>query len=256
MILKCGKKKLFCFDLDETLTPSKQKASEEIIHAFEELLKFSNCAIISGASLNQIRKQILDYINPHHIPQILIFPTCGASLFEYGVNGEYIERYSFKLLEEEKAKIISTFDVPTYKIYGNLFEDKGSQITYSALGQDATSEIKKIWDPDCSKRKAILAKSAPMAPEFEYKIGGTTSIDVTIKGIDKSYAIKYLIQKGLYHKEDILYVGDALYEGGNDFPVLKYGVDCIQTSGIEETVLILKNISEIVKCAIHGRNHK
>jgi len=40
-----------------------------------------------------------------------------------------------------------------YKICGELIEDRGSQITYSGLGQFAPLAEKVKWDPDFSKRK-------------------------------------------------------------------------------------------------------
>jgi hypothetical protein len=70
------------------------------------------------------------------------------------------------------------------KVWGEPIEDRGSQITFSALGQQAPLEEKKRWDPDFTKRKKIKAVLENLIPEFSVHLGGTTSVDVTKPGID------------------------------------------------------------------------
>ena len=78
------------------------------------------------------------------------------------------------------------------KIWGELIEDRESQITYSALGQQAPLKEKKKWDPDFAKRKKIKAILDWSLPDFSVRLGGSTSIDVTLPGIDKAYGIRKL----------------------------------------------------------------
>ena len=72
--------------------------------------------------------------------------------------------------------------------------------------------------------------------------GGTTSIDIVKPGIDKAYGIQKLKDILEIDIQDILFIGDALFEGGNDYPVRKMGVDCIQVRDAEETKRIIETI--------------
>ncbi len=100
---------------------------------------------------------------------------------------------------DEKGKIISSLkkalDESGFKIekvWGEEIEDRGSQITFSALGQQAPLEEKNKWDPDFTKRKKIKGILDTLIPEFSVRMGGATSIDVTKLGIDKAYGVRKL----------------------------------------------------------------
>ena len=129
--------------------------------------------------------------------------------------------------------------------YGQEIQDRNSEITYSALGENAPIEQKHAWDPDFKKRIGLQSLLKEKLPEFEVKIGGTTSIDITPKGMDKAYGINKLMNHFKLNKDDILFIGDAVYENGNDYPVFEMGVDTIRVTGPEETkerlIRLLKN---------------
>jgi HAD superfamily hydrolase (TIGR01484 family) len=128
------------------------------------------------------------------------------------------------------------------KVWGEAIEDRGSQITFSALGQQARLEEKNKWDPDYTKRKKIKAILDTYIPEFSVRIGGSTSIDITKPGIDKAYGIGKL--RDLLHVslKEMIYIGDALFPGGNDYPVEEAGVDSIQVNGPHETKQVVRTI--------------
>jgi phosphomannomutase len=79
-------------------------------------------------------------------------------------------------------------------------------------------------------------------PEFEVRVGGSTSIDVTKTGIDKAYGIKKLIELLAVTKKDVIFVGDRLGGGGNDYPVKAMGVDCLEVSNCQDTALVIQTI--------------
>lgn len=74
--------------------------------------------------------------------------------------------------------------------WGPALEDRGSQVTYSALGQAAPVDAKLAWDPDNSKKEALRAYAAERLPDLEVRSGGSTSIDITKRGIDKAYGAR------------------------------------------------------------------
>ena len=74
------------------------------------------------------------------------------------------------------------------------------------------------------------------------RIGGETSIDVTKPGIDKAYGIKKLRDILDISLKEMIFIGDALFVGGNDYPVQDAGVDSIPVLGPKETKLVTKTI--------------
>ncbi len=79
-------------------------------------------------------------------------------------------------------------------------------------------------------------------PDLEVRLGGTTSVDVTRPGIDKSYGMKKLMAALGIAKDEILFFGDKLMEGGNDYPVKAMGIDSIAVEGWETTAYALEGI--------------
>ena len=127
----------------------------------------------------------------------------------------------------------------------SFINDRGTQITYSGLGQNAPLELKNIWDNNLEKRKMIKKILESLIPEFEITIGGATSIDITRKGIDKAYGIKKICEYFKYKIEDLIFFGDAIFEGGNDYPVKMLGVDSIKIENYKETMAYFSKIIEI-----------
>jgi phosphomannomutase len=243
-------KKLVIFDLDDTLAESKGEIDAEMSLLLSQLLEIKQVAVISGGAYTQFQKQFLANlkIQPALQKKLHLFPTCGSCFYEY--DGEWKQIYKQDLTEEEKQQIRDGFEkafkdadfkIPE-KLYGDLIEDRGSQLTFSAYGQVAPREMKKVWDPDQKKRKKIKAALDKYIPELETRIGGTTSIDVTRKGIDKAYGIAQMEKHLGFTKEEMLFIGDALFEGGNDYPVKQTGVECIAVEGPEYTKKVIRNI--------------
>ena len=114
--------------------------------------------------------------------------------------------------------------------------------TYSALGQQAPLDAKSSWDPDFAKRQKIKALLDVSLPDFSVRLGGSTSIDVTLPGIDKAYGIRKLRDILGVATPDMIYVGDALFPGGNDSPVRSTGAVCIQVANPDETKRVIETV--------------
>ena len=132
-----------------------------------------------------------------HLKNLSLLPTCGTKFYKY--SGEWEKIYSEDFTPDEKEKIVSSLtnvmDETGFRyenIWGEVIEDRGSQITFSALGQQAPIEEKKKWDPEFVKRKKMKTQLDALIPEFSVRLGGTTSIDVTKPDIDKAYGIRKL----------------------------------------------------------------
>jgi HAD superfamily hydrolase (TIGR01484 family) len=243
-------KKVIVFDLDGTLAESKQSLDSEIAALLSDLLYVKKVGIVSGGGMPQLKKQVISKIpfDAEKFKNLIIFPTKGAAMYEF--NGKDWEQIYQKLLsDEQKQKIRNAFekvlkevDFIPEKHYGKLLEDRGTQFTFSALGQDAPPALKKEWDPNVEKRQRIRKLLEEDIPEFEIEIGGSTSIDITEKGIDKAFALEQLCKYEKITITDILFIGDALFPGGNDYAVVKTGVDTIHVKDYNETKDVIRNI--------------
>ena len=110
---------------------------------------------------------------------------------------------------------------------------------------------KKKWDSDFTKRKKIKAILDPLIPGFSVRMGGATSIYVTKPGIDKAYGVRKLRDVLGISLKEMIFVGDALFPGGNDYPAEEAGVVSIPVRGPHETKRV---IEAIIAClSDHGQ---
>lgn len=241
-------KKLIIFDLDGTLAKSKSAIDEEMSKLLENLLEVSLVSIISGGDWPQFEIQVLDHLpkNPL-LEKLYILPTSGTKFYKFDKKWE--KQYEENFTKEEKKLILDSLDsaikdagFDIKQTWGEQIEDRGSQITFSALGQQAPLEEKKEWDPKFVKRQEITKPLQKSLPGFSVGMGGTTSIDITKPGIDKAYGINRLKDILKIDIPEILFIGDALFKGGNDYPARKTGADCIQVRDPEETKRIIETI--------------
>jgi phosphomannomutase len=241
-------KRLIVFDLDGTLAESKSSLDAEMSTLLRDLLSVVKVAVISGGSWQQFETQLLSNL-PHdeRLKNLSLLPTCGTKFFRY--EGTWQELYSEDFTTEEKQKIIGSLTnsinltgIKPEKVWGEQIEDRGSQITFSALGQQAPIEEKKTWDPDFAKRKKILEILTPLIPEFSVRMGGATSIDITKHGIDKAYGIRKLRDVLNITIEEMIFIGDALFPGGNDYPAKEAGVVSIRVRDPNETKRVIETI--------------
>ena len=241
-------KKLIVFDLDGTLAPSKSSLAPQTAGLLRDLLGMMKVAVISGGAWAQFEKQLLtDLPKGSLLANLSLLPTCGTKFFEY--DGRWTELYSEDLSTEQKKKIVDSLDKAAEqagyrakKVWGEVIEDRGSQVTYSALGQQAPLSEKEKWEADFSKRKKITAILENLIPEFSVRMGGATSIDVTKPGIDKAYGIGKLRDTLHLSLKEMIYIGDALFPGGNDYPAEEAGVASIPVKGPDDTNVAIKTI--------------
>jgi HAD superfamily hydrolase (TIGR01484 family) len=241
-------KRLVVFDLDGTLAESKSPLDDAMVALFVRLLALAPIAVISGAGWPQFGTQLLGRLPPaSRLEQLSLMPTSGTQLYRY--TGAWKRVYSDDLTAAERAMIVHALEravtaagFPLHAEYGDTIEDRGSQITFSALGQHAPLEAKQVWDADFAKRNRILVILAPLLPGFCVRLGGTTSIDVTRAGIDKAYGVRRLAKELSIALGEMIYVGDALFPGGNDYPVQQAGVVCIRVRDPGDTERVIESI--------------
>lgn len=249
-------KRLIVFDLDGTLAQSKSSIDTEMANLLNSLLAIVKVAVISGGAWPQFEQQVLAHLrHDNGLRNLSLLPTCGTKFYRHGVGWELL--YSEDFAAAERSRIIDSLqraivaaDCKVEKVWGEVIEDRGSQITFSALGQRAPLEEKKKWDPDFIKRQKIKAVLDTLIPQFSVHLGGATSIDVTRQGIDKAYGIRKLRDILEIPIDQMIFIGDALFPGGNDYPAKEAGVLSIEVRDPHETKRV---IEAIVACLEEGR---
>lgn len=234
---------LIAFDLDDTLAPSKSSLDPRMAQLIAELLAIVPVCVISGGQFEQFRSQLIAGLPKSAealFGRLHLLPTCGTQYYRYedGWQQQYAENLTGEqtqnalLALETNAKTLGLWEPKTW---GPILEDRGSQVTFSALGQDAPVDAKKAWDPSGAKKESLRAAVAPLLPDLEVRSGGSTSIDITRKGIDKAYGMRKLADLTGISLDQMLFVGDRLDEGGNDYPVIATGVRTHAVTGWRDT---------------------
>ena len=206
------------FDLDDTLTQSRSLMDSEMEKVLVDLVQIFDVTVVSGATVEQIKKQI----PPKILDKCYILAQNGN--FALHKDGKTI--WAHKLSTIEKKVIL--FHIKTIAKKYNIIlgknndhvEDRGCQISFSLVGHHADLDLKKRFDPG-GKRRAEILKAIPIESNtVDVKIGGTTCLDYFEKGKNKGSNVVEFIKKLGWKKEEALYVGDALYPGGNDEDVV------------------------------------
>ncbi|MBR3052360.1 HAD-IIB family hydrolase [Candidatus Saccharibacteria bacterium] len=274
-------KKVLAFDIDQTLNIAKTPIPDDIAKLLIKCLDHFEICPISGQKFDQFLVQIVDPLikNGVSVVELMhlhLFVAQGTQYYRYSPAGKkygpleiqlvkadtpYTEQnwqqvYSFPLTDEQVAKIsacleqaareLKLWEEDKLKKGDEIIENRLSQVTFSALGQKAGTEEKYAWDPDCKKREKIVKRCKELAPEFEYEIGGTTSINAITPGMNKVFGMTHLLEELSVKKKDILYFGDMTQPGGNDYPVVEMGIDTITVRNHEDTAYALRGILGVI----------
>jgi HAD superfamily hydrolase (TIGR01484 family) len=244
--------KLLAFDLDDTLAPSKSSIPKDISDQLSILLDKYQVCIISGGSYSQFQDQVLGFLPDNaNLDNLHLMPTCGTQYYRH-VDGEWAEIYSdnldkmeikniFEVIEEE-SKYLGLWEKTTF---GPAIEDRKSQVTYSALGQNAPLDLKRHWDRSGKKKEMLAGVLSLALPHLSVRSGGSTSIDITKRGVDKAYGMTVLSKYTNIDYDDMLFIGDRLDEGGNDYPVKAMGIKTIQVENHKQTAELIKSINNL-----------
>lgn len=238
------------FDLDDTLAPSKSPIDPRIGDLLIQLAERVEVAIISGGQIAQFRAQVVERLpqaSAETLSHFHLLPTCGTQYYRFS-GDELTMLYAQDLTEDEKQRALTAVEEEAKRLglweeqtWGPILEDRGSQITFSALGQAAPVDAKKAWDPTGERKSALRDAVAARVPDLEVRSGGSTSVDITRKGIDKAYGMRRLAEETGISLGDMLFYGDRLDADGNDYPVLAMGeVECVAVEGWEDTAAKLE----------------
>lgn len=244
--------KVVVFDLDDTLAESKSTMDSAMADALAQLLARVEVCIISGGRFEQFQAQALDGFTAESesLARLHLMPTCGTRYYIWGGSSWQLQ-YAEDLTESQKQRSIAALEEGAKALelwhpqpWGDIIEDRGSQITFSALGQQAPVAQKVAWDPDGAKKRALWEYVSPRLPDLEVRGGGSTSIDITSKGIDKAYGIRKLVERLGVTLDELLFIGDRLDPTGNDYPVYALGVTSVHVKDWHGTLATVTALIE------------
>lgn len=255
-ITKLKQKKLIVFDLDGTLAESKTPMDKEMAGLLKQLLEKYKVAVIGGGKYELFKWQFVSHIKAPAklLENLFLFPTSGNAFYRYKSGWKKV--YSHNLSVQEKKQIRTAFDTVLKeinykhpkKIYGEILEDRISQMSFSPLGQDIATVLgrkgvqkKEQWRSKYDHVRLDIAKRlAKYLPNLEVRVGGITTIDITMKGIDKAYGVRQMEKYLKVKVRDMFFVGDAIFPGGNDYSVLKTRIDYKKIESPEDTKKIIR----------------
>ena len=244
-------KALIAFDLDGTLAESKQPIQPPMAATLAALLGVAKVAVISGGDWPQFETQVASRLpQGAKLENLFLMPTTGTKLYRYdgswrAIYADIFNEDEGRAIREALDKAVEEAGLKGEKTWGEQIEDRGSQVTFSGLGQEAPIDAKKAWDPDFTKRKSLQATLRKALPDLSINVGGSTSIDITRKGVDKAYAMRRLADQSGVPVEHMLFMGDAIYPGGNDDPVREADMDTVAVRDPQETQSV---VSAIITC--------
>ena len=243
--------RLIAFDLDDTLAASKSPIDASMAQRLSSLLELVPVCIISGGQFGQFSAQVVDRLTeatPGALERLHLMPTCGTQYYRF-TDGAWTRVYAQDLADDEKTRALAAVEAEARRLgywetetWGPILEDRGSQITFSALGQSAPVSAKAAWDPSGEKKNALRGAVQELLPDLEVRSGGSTSVDITRRGIDKAYGMGRLSELTGIRLAEMLFIGDRLDPEGNDYPVLALGVPTRAVTGWQHTIEVLDEL--------------
>lgn len=246
------KKVIICFDLDWTLAPSKETLDNEMAWLINKLLEKYYVAIITWWWVERFQKQIFDVITDDEmlLSHFIACPTCWTKMYKFE-KWKWIKLYSINFTKDQQNLILNTlcdvidsFGLKPKKVWWNIIENWWSQITYSALGHQAPLNEKLSRDPNFEKRKIIQAELRRRLPEFSVNCGWSTSIDITMKWVDKAFCVIKLAEIFHINLYEILFVWDAVFPWWNDYSPFTIWIDSVEVKSVDQTKNIIRKIIE------------
>ena len=245
----CAHMRAIAFDLDNTLARSRKPMKPLMACRFSELTTLLPVAVITGGRYGLVTSQVIDVLTDcADRTHLHLMPTSGTRYYRW-MDDEWRCIYAHDLDERSREAAIESLTRHAKAlglwlddVWGERIEDRGSQITFSALGQQAPVEIRERWDPDNALKNRLANAVAADLPDLEVRAGGTTSVDIALRGYDKAFAVRTLADMLGMNVGDIMFVGDRMTPDGNDYPAAEAGTLAVRVTGPEDTVRLCEAI--------------
>lgn len=252
-MISAGRRSHIFFDMDGTLTESREAISKEMMKLINQLAPFADIGIISGAVYEQMQKQI-----PFIEKQPLYAMAQTGNDTRFGNRSMWINRLPYELIPHIEESIKQIMQSPLYRNSlinmepvdtDDLVEFRGAQVSFSMIGHNANKDKKKVFDPSGMFRQECILMYPPEDSRIEVRVGGTTCLDYTKVGWNKAGNIDRLLQWKGWRREDCIYVGDALRPGGND-EVMRDVMTCVEVRDPHDTMNVIRDLIQMLYEAV------
>ncbi len=204
----------FIFDVDGTLTPSRQPIDKDFEKFFYDFCLGNEVYLVTGSDKPKTVEQIGEKI----------YNRCRR-VYQCNGNDVWKGEENIRTNEWTLPDLARTFlkncqyESPFSIRTGNHIEERPGMVNFSIVGRNANIEERAkyvAYDTFENERNTVASSFNTLFPDLSAKVGGETGIDISPKGADKSQIVKD------FNKQDTLwFFGDAIYEGGNDYPLAK-----------------------------------
>ena len=246
--------RIFIFDVDGTLTPSRLPMTKEFQKFFKQWIKKNKFYLVTGSDLPKLQEQMCFY----DIEAEGIFTCCGNQFWKpdpsiVNTSAELIYDNKFEMTNKLKSSLEVMLMSSQYPHrYGNHIEDRGSMVNFSVVGRNCTQEQREKyyeWDKEKGERRKMSIFLKNKFKDLDAVIGGQISIDIYPKGNDKSQVLNVIEQERLIPPSEYIFIGDGIENGGNDYPLAELMdnieiCDWYHTKGWEHTKEILESLND------------
>ena len=244
--------KIYIFDVDGTLTPSRLRMTEEFAKFFDKWSSKNKYYLVTGSDLDKTKEQVpIAYIDR----AVAIFTCCGNEMW---LGDKQVLTKEFKPPNNLLTYLGEQLRMSDYPVKaGNHIEDRGSLLNFSVVGRDCSQEQREDYfkyDTKKGERKRITEAIKRQFSDLDAVIGGQISIDIYPKGNDKSQILERVFDFHEFPDEDKLtneyiFIGDGIENGGNDYPLAHLmdnmkNCDWYDTKDWKQTKLILEKLSD------------
>ena len=215
---------ILLFDVDGTLTPSRQRIDETFRRWLLNFIRNRSyhVGLVTGSdypkTVEQLGSEICESVGRS-------FNCLGNDIWAQGKN-IYTNPWTMPdglhmfLLEK-------LFQSPYIRRTGTHIEKRPGLVNFSVVGREANLEQRKEYneyDNQSGERIRIATEISAVFPDLEAKVGGEISIDIYPKGADKQQVIDTLdlgSQKSTFapYHWHVQYFGDRTDPTGNDHTI-------------------------------------
>ena len=203
---------MFLFDVDGTLTPSRQKIDREFSKFFSKFCKDNDVFLVTGSDKKKTVEQLGKTL---YNKAKRVYNCSGNEVYEKNAckyKSEWVLPDNLRSYLELELNA-SKFELRT----GTHIEERPGCVNFSILGRGATKEQRDEYikyDMSCEERVRIAGDLRRLFPDISITVGGETGIDIAPKGHDKSQ----ILQDFETH-DTITFFGDKTFAGGNDYSI-------------------------------------
>ena len=232
----------YIFDVDGTLTPSRQQITKEFNTFFISFCFDKNVYLVSGSDYNKTYEQLGETIC--YLAK-KIYNCSGSDVY---IKGENVYSSEWELPYDAKKFLTEKMEKSRYRCrLGLHFEERNGMCNFSVIGRNANLEERKDyvhWDNKTNERQLIAEEFNKLFSSMECTVGGEISVDVFPKGMNKGQIVRDFDNQN----DHIHFFGDRMSNNGNDFPLKErlikdnYNAEFHQVTCWQDTFEILKSI--------------